>query len=79
MGKMGVGGERPLALTGEEIVEAQGWIINDRGVVELVAHKTDINGSGSQPKDLLVFFSQVLLFLLLRLNNPKALLFRRKN
>ena len=32
-------------------MEAQGWIINDRGMVELVAHKTDINGSPPQPKD----------------------------
>lgn len=27
----------------EEIVEAQGWIINDRGTVELVAHQTNTN------------------------------------
>ncbi|MGL5793711.1 MAG: filamentous hemagglutinin N-terminal domain-containing protein, partial [Waterburya sp.] len=31
-----------------EIVEAQGWIVNDRGIVELVAHKS--NNSPSQPK-----------------------------
>ncbi len=43
-------GEQPFARTGEEIVEAQGWIINDRGIVELVAHKTDSN-SYPQPKD----------------------------
>ncbi len=35
----------------EEIVEAQGWIINDRGILELVAHKTDLNGSPPRPKD----------------------------
>ena len=28
-----------------EIVEAQGWIVNDRGMVELVASKTDVHGS----------------------------------
>ncbi len=39
----------PLARTGEEIVEARGWIINDRGIVELVAYQTDINGSSPQP------------------------------
>ncbi|MDJ0594737.1 MAG: filamentous hemagglutinin N-terminal domain-containing protein [Pleurocapsa sp. MO_226.B13] len=53
-------GSRPFARTGEyredgenreEIVEAQGWIINDRGVVELVAYKTSLNGSAPQPKD----------------------------
>ena len=37
--------------TEEEIVEAQGWIINDRGIVELVAHKTSLNGSLPQPED----------------------------
>ncbi|MGL6340223.1 MAG: filamentous hemagglutinin N-terminal domain-containing protein [Waterburya sp.] len=31
-----------------EIIEAQGWIINDRGIVELVAHKS--NSSPSQPQ-----------------------------
>ena len=36
---------------GEEIVEAQGWIINDRGNIELIAYKTDPNGSMAQPKD----------------------------
>ena len=36
---------------GEEIVEAQGWIINQRGNVELIADKTDLNGSPAQPKD----------------------------
>ena len=38
----------------EEIIEAQGWIINERGNLELVAYKTninDINGSPVQPKD----------------------------
>ena len=46
-------GKRPFAPTEvkEEIVEAQGWMINDRGKVELVAHKTDVNGSPPQPKD----------------------------
>ena len=39
---------------GVEIAEAQGWIINDRGILELVAHKTNTNGSPSQPKDLKV-------------------------
>ena len=32
-----------------EIVEAQGWVINDRGMVELVASKTDIYGSPTHP------------------------------
>ncbi|WP_019506934.1 filamentous hemagglutinin N-terminal domain-containing protein [Pleurocapsa sp. PCC 7319] len=35
----------------KEIIEAQGWIINDRGNVELVAQKTDVNGSLPQPQD----------------------------
>ncbi|WP_019506628.1 filamentous hemagglutinin N-terminal domain-containing protein [Pleurocapsa sp. PCC 7319] len=35
----------------KEIVEAQGWIINDRGKVELVAQKTDVNGASPQPKN----------------------------
>ena len=35
----------------KEIIEAQGWIINDRGKVELVAQKTDVNGSYPQPKN----------------------------
>ncbi len=43
--------ERSFARTGEEIVEAQGWIINDRGIVELVAHQTSLNGSAPQLKD----------------------------
>ena len=34
----------------EEIVEAQGWVINDRGMVELVARKTDIDSSPAQPE-----------------------------
>ena len=33
----------------EEIVEAQGWVVNDRGMVELVASKTDIHGSPAHP------------------------------
>ena len=43
-----------IALTDaeSEIVEAQGWIINDRGMVELVAHKTDPNSSLARLKDL---------------------------
>ena len=32
-----------------EIIEAQGWIVNDRGMVELVASKTDINSSPAHP------------------------------
>ena len=35
----------------EEIVEAQGWIINDHGIIELVAYSTDLNGSSSPPQD----------------------------
>ncbi|WP_019506625.1 filamentous hemagglutinin N-terminal domain-containing protein [Pleurocapsa sp. PCC 7319] len=35
----------------KEIIEAQGWIINDRGKVELVAQKTDVNGAPPQPKN----------------------------
>ena len=34
-----------------EIVEAQGWILNEKGVVELVAYKTHPNGVPAQPKD----------------------------
>ena len=37
---------------GEEIVEAQGWIINDRGYIELIAYKTDLHGSPAQPKNV---------------------------
>ncbi len=45
-------GEQPFAPkeVEEKIIEAQGWIINARGMVELVAHKTDVNGSPAQPK-----------------------------
>ncbi len=32
----------------EPIIEAHGWIVNDKGNVELVAYKTDINGSLTQ-------------------------------
>ena len=32
-----------------EIVEAQGWVVNDRGMVELVASKTDVHGSPARP------------------------------
>ena len=35
---------------GEEIVEAEGWIVNDRGMVELVARKTNFDTSPAQPK-----------------------------
>ena len=45
---VGAQGLRPAK---EEIIEAQGWIINDRGMVELVAHKTDVNGSPVQPQN----------------------------
>ena len=44
-------GAQALRPAKEEIVEAQGWIINDRGKVELVAHKTAPNSSPPQPKD----------------------------
>ncbi len=39
------GGERHFAQTNTkpEITEAQGWIVNDRGNLELVAQKTDTN------------------------------------
>ncbi len=33
------------------IVEAMGWIINERGNIELVAYSTDIHGSSVQPKN----------------------------
>ena len=36
--------------TDEEVVEAQGWVVNDRGMVELVARKTDIDSSPAQPE-----------------------------
>ena len=32
-----------------EIVEAQGWVVNDRGMVELVASRTDVHGSFARP------------------------------
>ena len=35
---------------GKEIVEAKGWVVNDRGMVELVASKTDVDSSTAQPK-----------------------------
>ncbi|MDJ0570083.1 MAG: filamentous hemagglutinin N-terminal domain-containing protein [Pleurocapsa sp. MO_192.B19] len=44
-------GAQALRPAEEEIIEAQGWIINARGMVELVAHKTDVNGSPAQPKN----------------------------
>ena len=34
----------------EEIVEAQGWMVNDRGILELVAYKTDFDADSPQPK-----------------------------
>ncbi len=41
-------GERQFAPTEieeaeQKIIEAQGWIINDRGVLELVAHRTNVH------------------------------------
>nr|MDJ0745143.1 hypothetical protein [Xenococcaceae cyanobacterium MO_167.B27] len=33
------------------IVEAMGWIINERGNIELIADKTDVHGSPPQPKN----------------------------
>ena len=33
----------------EKIVEAQGWIVNDRGMVELVASKTNVDSSPAHP------------------------------
>ncbi|MDJ0679676.1 MAG: filamentous hemagglutinin N-terminal domain-containing protein [Xenococcaceae cyanobacterium MO_167.B52] len=35
----------------EAIIEARGWIVNEKGNVELVAYKTDINGSLAQPQN----------------------------
>ena len=35
---------------GKEIVEAKGWVVNARGMVELVARKTDLDSSTAQPK-----------------------------
>ena len=35
----------------EAIAEARGWIVNEKGNVELVAYKTDINGSLAQPQN----------------------------
>lgn len=44
--------EQSFALTEtdaeEKMVEAQGWIVNDRGIVELVARKTDLSDSAPQ-------------------------------
>ena len=36
--------------TTSEIIEAQGWIINDRGILELVAHKPRVNNLSTQPE-----------------------------
>lgn len=46
------GGELRFASTEAkpEIIEAQGWIINNRGILELVADKTDPNSSPPQPE-----------------------------
>ena len=41
-----------------EIVEAQGWVVNDRGMVELVARKTDVDSSPAQPKSIQVCHQQ---------------------
>ncbi len=35
----------------QAIVEAMGWIINERGNIELVAYSTDVNGLPPQPKN----------------------------
>ena len=32
-------------------MEAQGWILHENGVIELVAYKTAPNGAPAQPKD----------------------------
>ena len=37
--------QAPAREESSEIIEAQGWVVNDRGMVELVATKTDIHGS----------------------------------
>ena len=37
--------------TAPEIIEAQGWILNDRGNLELVAYATDPQNSPQQPKN----------------------------
>ena len=46
-------GERRFSLkdtnTKLEIIEAQGWIINQRGNLELIAHSTETNSSIPQP------------------------------
>ncbi|MDJ0570086.1 MAG: filamentous hemagglutinin N-terminal domain-containing protein [Pleurocapsa sp. MO_192.B19] len=44
-------GAQALRPAKEEIVEAEGWIINDRGILELVAYSTDVHSSPAQPKD----------------------------
>ena len=41
-----------------EIVEAQGWVVNDRGMVELVARKTDVDSSSAQPNSIQVCHQQ---------------------
>ena len=48
----GAGEAREAREAGEarEIVEAKGWIVNDRGMVELVANKTDIDRNPTQPQ-----------------------------
>ena len=41
--------QAPAPEGSSEIVEAQGWVVNDRGMVELVASKTDVDSSTAQP------------------------------
>ena len=41
--------QAPAPEGSSEIVEAQGWVVNDRGMVELVARKTDVDSSTAQP------------------------------
>ena len=41
--------QTPAPEGSSEIVEAQGWVVNDRGMVELVASKTDVHGSPARP------------------------------
>ena len=48
----------PASEESSEIVEAQGWIVNDRGMVELVARKTDVDSSTAPPKSIQVCHQQ---------------------
>ncbi|MEO1005638.1 MAG: S-layer family protein, partial [Cyanobacteria bacterium J06638_38] len=51
-GSGGVSGAQDLLLAEEEkIIEAQGWIVNDRGILELVAHQTDFASFSPQLKN----------------------------